>query len=69
MVFEQEGGHVGQAVGENRASSAVFLSPKTNTHLQLGGLKPSDPGERATRIRENGRRAMTTHGMRRKDSR
>lgn len=31
-VFEQEGGHVGQTVGENRAPSAVFF-PKTNTHL------------------------------------
>lgn len=31
-VFEQEGGHVGQAVGENRASSAVFFFPTTKIH-------------------------------------
>lgn len=64
-VFEQEGGHVGWAVEENRASSAVFF--RKPTYIKTGFICLWI--EKKGVWTGNSRQSMTVHRMQREDRR
>lgn len=68
-LFEQEGGHVGRAVGENRASSAVFFLPRKRSHAGSGNKTSKGIRKRPFKRGRVSRHPVTVHGTQRSGGR